>query len=250
MSQLMTPIGQVVNYMVTYSLKYAFLSNYDQTIFIKQDHKENGKPCIYFSRAIRHTDITDPRSKDRSVSLMRAMLFLMSKSCGPNEKDWKLPDEIETSEWIGRDPAPPGTVGTPYSSITGKRDAPVAGLSRGLSSLSLTGSSGTALPTALSHPSDRTLRYEARNSSSMQPNVQNPIGPRSGSAIFPSIPPGGQAQRPTFVSSGDAARTAGQQDTRRREEQNDSVPRGQSSGRQNNPGDARTARGDKGGKKK
>ncbi|KAF2853489.1 hypothetical protein T440DRAFT_376213, partial [Plenodomus tracheiphilus IPT5] len=45
-------LGQIVDYMCARRLKYGFLSNYEQTVFLKVDQGSDDNPCLYFSDVI------------------------------------------------------------------------------------------------------------------------------------------------------------------------------------------------------
>ncbi|KAH7086528.1 hypothetical protein FB567DRAFT_406254, partial [Paraphoma chrysanthemicola] len=62
-SQFDAILGQIIQYMLTYRVKYGFLSNYTSTVMILlenfTDAAGNAAPCIYFSDVIKNTDCVD-----------------------------------------------------------------------------------------------------------------------------------------------------------------------------------------------
>ncbi|KAK1908007.1 hypothetical protein P3342_013326 [Pyrenophora teres f. teres] len=112
-------LGQLVNYMLGHKLKYAFISNYDETIFLQLDQRKagQGEACIYFSDIIRYDDAVD-ESKEENISLRLALLYLIHKTCSPATADWCIPDHIDTKalkeDWITRESIFEDKSGTPY----------------------------------------------------------------------------------------------------------------------------------------
>jgi hypothetical protein len=50
--------GQIVEYMLGYQVKYGFISNYNNSIFIRLS-LDKFVPVVYISRIIKHTEIID-----------------------------------------------------------------------------------------------------------------------------------------------------------------------------------------------
>ncbi|KAF2751241.1 hypothetical protein M011DRAFT_455282 [Sporormia fimetaria CBS 119925] len=84
-------LGQVVKYMLGHNTKYAFLSNYEYTVFLHLGYpkgsKDHGEPHVYYSDPIRFDQKFDADSQTISVRL--AMLYMMFQCLG---SDWSVPD--------------------------------------------------------------------------------------------------------------------------------------------------------------
>jgi hypothetical protein len=103
-----------------HELQYAFLSTYEETIFLKLDTKPNNQTRLYFSRVIKEDHAVD--ESKRTVSVRLALLYLIHKVFSEDELNWRIPEETlkMTESWISRESAPAPTLSTPYGNLTRK----------------------------------------------------------------------------------------------------------------------------------
>lgn len=103
-------IGQVANYMWMFRLKYAFVTNYTTTIFLKWDEdRHTKKPSLYYSRPImwEHCSILeqDRQTSDRSsypqVSVRECMLYFQSLVVSG---DWRSKIDCPSEAWVKESP--------------------------------------------------------------------------------------------------------------------------------------------------
>ncbi|KNG51883.1 hypothetical protein TW65_00898 [Stemphylium lycopersici] len=87
-------LGQLVQYMIGHGLKYGFISNYEETIFLQLDLRNNGEPCIYYSDIIKDSDLIDNSNDKVSVSLRLALFYLTQKTSSPKGADWAISKEL------------------------------------------------------------------------------------------------------------------------------------------------------------
>ncbi|KAF1828220.1 hypothetical protein BDW02DRAFT_635309 [Decorospora gaudefroyi] len=108
-------LGQLVNYMLGHRLKYGFISNYNETVFLHLGLTKDGEqPCIYFSDIIKDSDVIDESAGRTSLRL--ALLYLTQLTCSPNGADWAISDETlrKTSKWIVKSSQPQQNLATPF----------------------------------------------------------------------------------------------------------------------------------------
>jgi len=117
--------------MLGHKLKYAFISNYDETIFVQLDQRKKGEgeACIYYSDIIRFDEIID--NPKESVSLRLALFYLIYKTCPPGTAEWRIPETINTSnlakKWISMTSVTVDKSATPYGSrVAALNDAALA----------------------------------------------------------------------------------------------------------------------------
>ncbi|KAF2751530.1 hypothetical protein M011DRAFT_483427 [Sporormia fimetaria CBS 119925] len=94
--ELREVLGQIVNYMRAHRLKYAFLSNYKYTVFLKVDAPEHSPTTsnIYFSKPIPHDQTTNCENEDDpQLSIRLVMLWLTLKCCSNDDKVWRITPE-------------------------------------------------------------------------------------------------------------------------------------------------------------
>lgn len=84
--------------MLGLKLKYGFISNYNQTIFLKLGQRDGGEgePCIYFSDVIKYKDTIDDSNGNVSVRL--ALFYLVYKTCSPDAAAWRISDDLNAAE--------------------------------------------------------------------------------------------------------------------------------------------------------
>ncbi|KAL2814045.1 hypothetical protein BJX63DRAFT_421023 [Aspergillus granulosus] len=74
-------LGQVARDMWAADVKYAFMTNYSWTVFLRRE-KVNGTWTLFYSDAISHKTRSIPHKKGKgSVSVRECMLFLMITIC-------------------------------------------------------------------------------------------------------------------------------------------------------------------------
>lgn len=80
--------------MLIFDLKYGFISNYKETIFLQLDRRNKGQgdPCIFYSGIIKSSDLVD-KSKC-SVSLRLALFYLTHKTTTPDGADWAVSEAV------------------------------------------------------------------------------------------------------------------------------------------------------------
>ena len=88
-----------------FELKYAFVSTYEETIFLKivPRRSKPGKFALQYSPIIKHTDqvVVSPSGKLISAGVRFALLYFIAEVCDDNTRQWKLsPDVIEIDEWV------------------------------------------------------------------------------------------------------------------------------------------------------
>ncbi|KAK2758710.1 hypothetical protein FQN54_003400 [Arachnomyces sp. PD_36] len=83
------PLGQIGNYMIELQLKYGFLTNYDQTFFLKREVVE-GRETLYCSRPIASNA---SQSKGDPISVRQGLLFLQSSARGDAWRAEKISDQ-------------------------------------------------------------------------------------------------------------------------------------------------------------
>jgi hypothetical protein len=81
--------GQIAHYMKTYKLRYGFWTNYNETVFLKQEKSAQGDWLLRVSNIIKYNTKSDLNRKPNDdlsgcVSLRECMLFFMSVSSGPD----------------------------------------------------------------------------------------------------------------------------------------------------------------------
>lgn len=77
--------------MVHYRTRYAFLSNYHSTIFLKIDDTTafgESKPCVYYSRPV---DYTEEVTED-AVSTRLGLLYLIEQATSGDDGKWRISD--------------------------------------------------------------------------------------------------------------------------------------------------------------
>ncbi|KAK2807048.1 hypothetical protein FQN50_005622 [Emmonsiellopsis sp. PD_5] len=91
-------LGQIASYMHTYSMKYAFLTTYKHTIFLKQDMNQEGNiPILYVSTPVDATASPPPGSRD-FVSVRQCLYYLLVTT--RNTKDAIFVNHLPMNEWI------------------------------------------------------------------------------------------------------------------------------------------------------
>ncbi|KAH7138576.1 hypothetical protein B0J11DRAFT_574545 [Dendryphion nanum] len=94
-------LGQIVDYMINRKLRYGFLSNYKETIFLAILSQPNdGKPCVAISEAIPCTNYFDLKAK--TISTRMGLLYLLSLSCMPQDLNWWRTEHTSnlSEKWI------------------------------------------------------------------------------------------------------------------------------------------------------
>ncbi|KAI8933626.1 hypothetical protein NX059_009351 [Plenodomus lindquistii] len=132
--------GQIVAYMRGRRLNYGFISNYNQTVFLKVGLDSTRKhPKIFYSSCISHNVSTLAMGpKDLSVRL--AMFYMVFLTSSPSSSGWKMSEATykATSDWVKVNKSllpvssPDGVGRSPSSRIP--RPSPNPGLSIPLSS--------------------------------------------------------------------------------------------------------------------
>ena len=83
----MTILTLIAGYMKVYRKRYAFLTTYDETVFLKQEQKEDGNWVLWHSNPILHlteskaADPDDYKSCYDCVSLRECFLYILALSC-------------------------------------------------------------------------------------------------------------------------------------------------------------------------
>jgi hypothetical protein len=101
--------------MIGYRLKYGFISNYNETVFLYLDLDDSGEPCIYYSNVIKATDIID--KTENTISVRLAFLWLIYITCSPsNPNSWSITGDVakKMARWITKLPSAPQDLSTPY----------------------------------------------------------------------------------------------------------------------------------------
>lgn len=106
-------------YMIAYGVKYAFLSNYEQTVFLKLETvtKQNGTsaPAIYYSDIIQFGEKLNVKAK--TVSVRMALAYLVHQACVDKKEDWQIPESVQElarkGKWIREEMATPKHLITP-----------------------------------------------------------------------------------------------------------------------------------------
>ncbi|KAJ9347959.1 hypothetical protein C8Q69DRAFT_445199 [Paecilomyces variotii] len=92
-------LGQVANYMWGFGFKYAFVTNYTDTIFLKWEGK-GPKPTLYYSNVIYFNNVSikeKARPNHLQVSVRESMLFLQHKV---SSGDWKANVNCPLEAWV------------------------------------------------------------------------------------------------------------------------------------------------------
>lgn len=106
--------------MLSHRLRYAFLTNYNDTIFLQLHHvlDGNGKPepRIMFSKVIGFSDTVDVEKNHISVRL--ALLYLVYKTFTEDKAEWQISQELldatNNDEWITNKIPSTRPLNTPY----------------------------------------------------------------------------------------------------------------------------------------
>lgn len=100
--------------MLGHRLKYGFISNYNETIFLQLALHGDGEPCIYYSDIIMDVDIIN--DANLSPSLRLAMFYFTYLACSPRDADWQLSKEVlqKTKRWVSKLPAAQQNLLTPF----------------------------------------------------------------------------------------------------------------------------------------
>lgn len=126
MFQSLISTGQLVHYMRGHRLQFAFLSTYQDTIFLRLSHtfdsKQNKIPRLYFSRVVKDKDVVD--ETNRKISVRLALFYLIYKTFSGNEPEWRIPQDILnlTEAWITKSAPVIGPAATPYGNPMNKVD--------------------------------------------------------------------------------------------------------------------------------
>lgn len=93
--------GQVADYMYAFSMKYAFITTYEQTIFLKQDGPEGGPWTLYFSEPIKHLQglSAGEAHPEPQLSLRRCMLWLCAVTSGV-PKNYQTYNKTPVEKWV------------------------------------------------------------------------------------------------------------------------------------------------------
>ncbi|KAF9692208.1 hypothetical protein EKO04_010089 [Ascochyta lentis] len=92
-TRLCAILGQVMWYMIEYKTRYAFISNYNETVFLLYNSANligEQKPCLYFSKVIHHSHTVHEASSTISVRL--GIFYLIHKTYSSNANDWRIND--------------------------------------------------------------------------------------------------------------------------------------------------------------
>ncbi|KAI2022459.1 hypothetical protein LOZ29_001165 [Ophidiomyces ophidiicola] len=86
--------GQIVTYMQRLKMRYAFLTTYNYTIFLRQELRE-GNPILYYTRPI--SSISSPERG--GFSIRQCFYYLISKNKDP--RHYRIDNPILPLHWIG-----------------------------------------------------------------------------------------------------------------------------------------------------
>src|SRR3954447_7819930 len=98
--------GQIARYMKAYKRKYAFLTTYEETMFLKQEEQENGEWVLWYSEPIFHhvnsnfniANPDDHRQYRGCVSLRECFLYFHHIS-GSDSTDYMADNPTDSKLW-------------------------------------------------------------------------------------------------------------------------------------------------------
>lgn len=101
--------------MIGHRLKYAFISNYNETIFFKLDRNDIGRPYVYYSDIIKFDDVIDTTTSPAKITVRLALLYLMRLTCAPTAADWQLSESLaaDMEPYINKKATPGLVLSTP-----------------------------------------------------------------------------------------------------------------------------------------
>ncbi|PYH46581.1 uncharacterized protein BP01DRAFT_397108 [Aspergillus saccharolyticus JOP 1030-1] len=94
-------LGQIARDMWAANLKYAFMTNYRWTVFLRREFSD-GKWTLYHSDAIKHDSKAQHRDHTASISVRQCVLFTMIKVASSNPEDWSTNESRRgpLSTWV------------------------------------------------------------------------------------------------------------------------------------------------------
>ncbi|KAF2112026.1 hypothetical protein BDV96DRAFT_649391 [Lophiotrema nucula] len=99
-------IGQNVQDMVKYQVRFGLVSTYDETVFLKIDKKTpSGEWTVFYSHVVKHTDELGPLKRGMNLvttSVRFGLFFLLQKVVAQGDlSSWSLAKStINTEKWI------------------------------------------------------------------------------------------------------------------------------------------------------
>lgn len=133
-------LGQVVEYMIKFKRRLAFLSNYEETVFLRIAARTSGEPCLYFSDIFAAETSTPEESNDPSVRI--GLFYFTHLTSSPDEEIWQLDDDMYSamSKLISKESRSNTVLSTPFGNRTqGNAAAGTAVSSLRLNTLSFRG---------------------------------------------------------------------------------------------------------------
>ncbi|KAF3002451.1 hypothetical protein E8E13_004808 [Curvularia kusanoi] len=112
--ELCNILGQAFNWMTMHKVLFGFFSSYNWTIFLRIAMGKDGKPCLYYTDTIPHSDVT---SSNKTISVRTAFFYLVHLTGGPNAV-WRIPQkdvDKYAGEYVSRNLDKVGKVQQPYS---------------------------------------------------------------------------------------------------------------------------------------
>lgn len=82
-------VGQLAQYMHAAELRYGFLSNYDQTVFVKVE-VVNGQVTLLHSRAIQHDAVEQPRPA-RQATVLQCFVYIANLAANDHAFMYPMP---------------------------------------------------------------------------------------------------------------------------------------------------------------
>ncbi|PYI33113.1 hypothetical protein BP00DRAFT_414103 [Aspergillus indologenus CBS 114.80] len=94
-------LGQIARDMWAANLKYAFMTNYRWTVFLRREFSD-GKWTLDYSDAIKHDSKAQHRDHTASISVRQCILFIMIKVASSNQEDWSTNESRREalSTWV------------------------------------------------------------------------------------------------------------------------------------------------------